>query len=127
MTLLDKMKMKEQTNADGQNQQSSDKSQFTNVENGFKDVLAEFKTNTGFSINTNQPPSDTVIEVLSSKNVMVSITLLLAYIRYCVNNGVKKDITLKIGYNKPPDMPMNFAINDEMLEDIYPGDTIEIN
>ena len=44
-----------------------------------------------------------------------------------MNHGLKKDITLKIGYNKPPSVPMNFAINEEMLEDIYPGDEVEIN
>ena len=78
-------------------------------------------------MNTSEPPADTMVEILSSKSVMVSITILLAYIRYCVNHGLKKDITLKIGYNKPPSAPMNFAINEEMLEDIYPGDEVEIN
>jgi hypothetical protein len=78
-------------------------------------------------VNTSEPAVDTMIEVLSSKNVMVSLTVLLSYIRYCVNHGLKKDITIKIGYNKPPSVPMNFALNEEMIEDIYPGDVVEIN
>ena len=57
----------------------------------------------------------------------VSIVLLLSYIRYCINHGLKKDITIKIGYNKPAAIPMNFAVNEELLEEIFPGDVVEIN
>lgn len=101
--------------------------ELTEVENQFKHILEEFKANAGFSVNTNEPAVDTMVEVLSSKGVMVSLTVLLSYIRYCVNHGIKKDITVKIGYNKPPSVPMNFALNEEMVEDIYPGDVVEIN
>ena len=97
------------------------------VESQFSKMMEQFKASTGFSVNTAEPAVDTMVEVLSSKGVMVSLTILLSYIRYCINHGVKKDITLKIGYNKPPSIPMNFAINEEMLEEIYPGDVIEIN
>ena len=97
------------------------------VESQFSKMMEQFKASTGFSVNTAENAVDTMVEILSSKGVMVSLTVLLAYIRYCINHGVKKDITLKIGYNKPPSIPMNFAINEEMLEEIYPGDVVEIN
>ena len=97
------------------------------VESQFSKMMEQFSASTGFSVNTAENAVDTMVEVLSSKGVMVSLTVLLAYIRYCINHGVKKDITLKIGYNKPPSIPMNFAINEEMLEEIYPGDVVEIN
>ena len=81
----------------------------------------------GFSVDTGEQPVDTMVELLSSAGVNVSIVLLLSYIRYCINHGLKKDITLKIGYNKPAAIPMNFAVNEELLEEIFPGDVVEIN
>ncbi len=99
----------------------------TQVESQFKHMMAEFQANTGFSVNTGEQPVDTMIELLSGKGVAVSIAVLLSYIRYCVNRGLKKEITLKIGYNKPAAVPMNFAVNEELLEEIYPGDVVEIN
>lgn len=134
MTMMEKMhnesngeNEKKQTQHIDENEKN-DEPHLTDVESQFKNIMAEFSANAGFSTTQiSEPPVDTMIEILSSKDVMVSLTLLLSYIRYCVNHGVKKDITLKIGYNKPPNVPMNFAINEEMLEEIYPGDTIEIN
>lgn len=128
MTILDKIKTESNSSESklGSKQDSS-KSELSSVESQFKNIMDEFNAHTGFSVNTSEPPADTMVEILSSKSVMVSITILLAYIRYCVNHGLKKDIILKIGYNKPPSVPMNFAINEEMLEDIYPGDEVEIN
>ena len=128
MTILDKIKTESNSSESklGSKQDSS-QSELSSVESQFKNIMAEFNAHTGFRVNTSEPPADTMVEILSSKSVMVSITILLAYIRYCVNHGLKKDITLKIGYNKPPSVPMNFAINEEMLEDIYPGDEVEIN
>ena len=128
MTILDKIKTESNSSESklGSKKDSS-QSEVSSVESQFKNIMAEFNALTGFSVNTSEPPADTMVEILSSKSVMVSITILLAYIRYCVNHGLKKDITLKIGYNKPPSVPMNFAINEEMLEDIYPGDEVEIN
>ena len=99
----------------------------TQVESQFKHMMAEFQANTGFSVNTGEQPVDTMIELLSGKGVAVSIAVLLSYIRYCINRGLKKEITLKIGYNKPAAVPMNFAVNEELLEEIYPGDVVEIN
>ena len=90
-------------------------------------MMSEFGAIKGFSVDTGEQPVDTMIELLSGKDVAVSIAVLLSYIRYCVNHGIKKDITIKIGYNKPPAIPMNFAINEELLGDIYPGDVVEIN
>ena len=101
--------------------------QLTEMENQFRHMMEEFRANSGFSVNTNEHAVDTMLEILSSKDVAVSITVLMSYIRYCMNHGLKKEITLKIGYNKPPSVPLNFAINDEMIEDIYPGDVVEIN
>lgn len=106
---------------------SSDTQLLTQVESQFKHMMAEFQANTGFSVNTGEQPVDTMIELLSGKGVAVSIAVLLSYIRYCVNRGLKKEITLKIGYNKPAAVPMNFAVNEELLEEIYPGDVVEIN
>ena len=106
---------------------SDGSSLLSGVESQFKNIMAEFQANTGFSVDTGEQPVDTMLELLSGKEVAVSIAVLLSYIRYCVNHGLKKDITLKIGYNKPPTVPMNFAINDELLGDIYPGDVVEIN
>ena len=101
--------------------------QLTEMENQFRHLMEEFRANSGFSVNTNEHAVDTMLEILSSKDVAVSITVLMSYIRYCVNHGLKKDITVKIGHNKPPSVPLNFAINDEMIEEIYPGDVVEIN
>ena len=99
----------------------------TEVESQFKNIMAEFQANTGFSVNTGEQPVDAMIEVLSSKGVVVSIAVLLSYIRHCINHGIKKEIKVRIGYNKPAGVPMNFAVNEELLEDIYPGDSVEIN
>lgn len=97
------------------------------VESQFKSIMQEFQASRGFNVDTGEHPVDTMIELLSSTGVNVSIILLLSYIRYCINHGLKKDITLKIGYNKPAAIPMNFAVNEEMLEEIFPGEVIEIN
>ena len=99
----------------------------TEVESQFKNIMAEFQANTGFSVNTGEQPVDAMLEVLSSKGVVVSIAVLLSYIRHCINHGIKKEIKVRIGYNKPAGVPMNFAVNEELLEDIYPGDSVEIN
>ena len=106
---------------------SSSQVSLTQVESQFRHIMDEFKINSGFNVNTGEQPVDTMIEILSSKGVAVSIAILLSYIRHCINNGSKKEITLKIGFNKPPEIPMNFAVNEELLEDIYPGNIIEIN
>ena len=131
MTILNKENTERASNGKKASSHSSgsDLSQkdLNSVENQFSKMMEQFRASTGFSVNTAENAVDTMVEVLSSKGVMVSLTVLLAYIRYCINHGVKKDITLKIGYNKPPSIPMNFAINEEMLEEIYPGDVVEIN
>lgn len=137
MTILDKVNGAQPKNKHGHkkaieqkpetNNESSDSQMLTAVETQFKNMMSEFQANAGFSVNTGEQPVDTMIEVLSGKDVVVSIAVLLSYIRYCVNHGIKKDITLKIGYNKPPSVPMNFAINEELLGEIYPGDVVEIN
>ena len=108
-------------------QESSDGALLTQVESQFKHMMAEFNANTGFSVNTGEQPVDTMIELLSGKDLAVSIAVLLSYIRYCVNHNLKKDITIKIGHNRPSAIPMNFAINEELLGEIYPGDVVEIN
>lgn len=106
----------------------SDSSQMLSaVESQFKSIMQEFQASKGFSVDTGQQPVDTMVELLSSAGVNVSIVLLLSYIRYCINHGLKKDITIKIGYNKPAAIPMNFAVNEELLEEIFPGDVVEIN
>lgn len=135
MTILDRIKNESTTRSETSaakndshiDSTDSEVKNLTDVESQFKNIMAEFQANAGFKVDTAEPPVDTMLEILSSKSVMVSLTVLLSYIRYCVNHGVKKDITVKIGYNKPPSVPMNFAINEEMLEDIYPGDVVEIN
>lgn len=140
MTMLDKMRNGEQkvepttppTRSDEKPKQdetqSSDSSQIlTQVESQFKNLMSEFQANAGFRVDTGEQAIDTMIEVMSDKGVVVSIALLLSYIRFCINHGVKKDITVKIGYNKPAPLPMNFAINEELLEEIYPNDTVDIN
>lgn len=131
MTILDKAngaaKAKSPKDAPEKHVESSDTELLTQVESQFKHMMAEFQANTGFSVNTGEQPVDTMIELLSGKGVAVSIAVLLSYIRYCVNRGLKKEITLKIGYNKPAAVPMNFAVNEELLEEIYPGDVVEIN
>ena len=140
MTLLDKVtesSNKPNTNNDREDDRQkkqdkdvadSDSSAILNtVESQFQKMMSEFNAIGGFSVDTGEQAVDTMIELLSGKEVAVSIAVLLSYIRYCVNHGIKKDITLKIGYNKPPSIPMNFAINEELLGDIYPGDVVEIN
>lgn len=145
MTILDKAKKGEDPNKEkvqvneskeAPKHASSDESSaidqtnaqlLTEVESQFKNIMAEFQANIGFSVNTGEQPVDAMIEVLSSKGVVVSIAVLLSYIRHCINHGIKKEIKVKIGYNKPAGVPMNFAVNEELLEDIYPGDSVEIN
>ena len=106
---------------------SDDSQMLSAVENQFKTILQEFQANKGFSVDTGEQPVDTMIELLSSSGVNVSIVLLLSFIRYCINHGLKKDITVKVGYNKPAAIPMNFAVNEELLEEVFPGDVVEIN
>lgn len=96
------------------------------VESQFKGILDQFRANSGFSVETGEQPVDTMFEVLGDKDVAVSLAILLSYVRHCVNHGLKKDIVVRIGRNKPPSMPMNFAVNEELLDDIYPGDVVEI-
>jgi hypothetical protein len=130
MTILDRVKEGKETPSEKKQEKPTDSSGtelLTQVESQFKHMMAEFQANTGFSVNTGEQPVDTMIELLSGKGVAVSIAVLLSYIRYCVNRGLKKEITLKIGYNKPAAVPMNFAVNEELLEEIYPGDVVEIN
>ena len=138
MTMLDKMRNGGEKKAETTPPQpkedntkmddTSDSSQLlSQVESQFKNMMSEFQANAGFRVDTGEQAIDTMIEVMSDKGVVVSIAVLLSYIRYCINHGVKKDITLKIGYNKPAPLPMNFAINEELLEEIYPSDTVEIN
>ena len=144
MTMLDKMRNGEakpetpppppttkndtEENKQKKEDETSDSSQLlSQVESQFKNMMSEFQANAGFRVDTGEQAIDTMIEVMSDKGVVVSIAVLLSYIRYCINHGVKKDITLKIGYNKPAPLPMNFAINEELLEEIYPSDTVEIN
>ena len=146
MTILDKIKNgngKTETNAnanqkenvkdegkgnkDALSDDSSNSSILSKVESQFKGMMEEFYANRGFNVNTGEQPVDTMIEILAHPSVNVSLVLLLSYIRFCINHGVKKDITIKIGYNKPASLPMNFVVNVELLEDIYPGDVVEIN
>lgn len=129
MTILDKIKNESSNpkNPIVQHEEDSSRTELPQIAAKFNEMMEQFKVNTGFSVNTNTEAVDTMVEILSSKDVMVSLSVLLSYVRYCVNRGIKKDITVKIGYNKPPSCPMNFAINEEMIEEIYPGDTIEIN
>ena len=106
---------------------SDDSQMLSAVESQFKTIMQEFQANKGFSVDTGEQPVDTMVELLSSSGVNVSIVLLLSFIRYCINHGLKKEITLKIGYNKPAAIPMNFAVNEELLEEVFPGDVVEIN
>ena len=72
-------------------------------------------------------PSDTAVELIGEKGVLASIVILLSYIRYYVNSNSKGEIVVKIGYNKPPAMPFVFSVNDNIVDDIYPGQTLDIN
>ena len=127
-TKEEKTKVRSETNGKPDPEIVSDNAQMLSaVESQFKNILQEFQANKGFSVDTGEQPVDTMVELLSSAGVNVSIVLLLSYIRYCINHGLKKDITLKIGYNKPAAIPMNFAVNEELLEEIFPGDVVEIN
>ena len=71
--------------------------------------------------------SEVMIDLIAEKSNIVSIVILLSYIRHYINTGKKGDILVKIGYNKPPAAPFNFALDDELVDDIYPGTEIEIN
>lgn len=108
-------------------QNSSESQLLTELESRFEKLMEGFRANTGFSVDTGEHAVSTQIELLSSPDVNLSIIVLLAYIRHCINHNLKRDITVKIGYNKPPAVPMNFAANDEMVEDRYPSDVVEIN
>lgn len=138
MTILNKMKNGSEGAGKNTSKKDEDKpskpdaevvtqADLTAVESQFKHMMDEFRANAGFNVNTGEQPYDTIIELLSSKGVNAAITVLLSFIRYCVNHNLKKEITVKIGYNKPTSIPMNFAVNEELLEEIYPGDVVEIN
>jgi len=72
-------------------------------------------------------PSDATINIIGEKSCIVTLMILLSYIRHYLNTGGQGEITLKIGYNKPPSVPFEFTVNDQLLDDIYPGDSLEIN
>ena len=131
MTILDRVNKKPDEEQKPEKQQeapSSTESQVANVvQSQFEKMMEEFRANAGFSVDTGEQPVSTMIELLSSKWVNLPIIVLLAYIRYCINHGLKKDITVKIGYNKPASVPMNFAVNEEMIAEHYPSDVVEIN
>ena len=135
MTILDKINKGEDEKGVSKDakkqeevQQESSETQVVNlVQSQFEKMMEEFRANAGFSVDTGEQPVSTMIELLSSKWVNLPIIVLLAYIRYCINHGLKKDITVKIGYNKPASVPMNFAVNEEMIEEHYPSDVVEIN
>ena len=132
MTILDRINKGEEKKVpatEAKEQQDSTESQvaMSNLESKFEKMMEEFRANAGFSVDTGEQPVSTMIELLSSKWVNLPIVVLLAYIRYCINHGLKKDITVKIGYNKPASVPMNFAVNEEMIEEHYPSDVVEIN
>lgn len=135
MTILDKINKGEDEKGVSKDakkqeevQQESSETQVVNlVQSQFEKMMEEFRANSGFSVDTGEQPVSTMIELLSSKWVNLPIIVLLAYIRYCINHGLKKDITVKIGYNKPASVPMNFAVNEEMIEEHYPSDVVEIN
>lgn len=133
MTILDRVNKQPEAEQTKKNetqnaQQDSSESQVASmVQSQFEKMMEEFRANAGFSVDTGEQPVSTMIELLSSKWVNLPIIVLLAYIRYCINHGLKKDITVKIGYNKPPSVPMNFAVNEEMIEEHYPSDVVEIN
>lgn len=112
---------------DSSSSSSSSSEDISSLESKFSEMLSQFKANAGFAVDTGEHAVSTMIEFLGHPSVGVSIVVLLSYIRYCINHGLKKDITVKIGHNKPPSIPMNFAVNEELLEDIYPGDVVEIN
>ena len=133
MTILDRVNKQPEAEQTKKNetqnaQQDSSESQVASmVQSQFEKMMEEFRANAGFSVDTGEQPVSTMIELLSSKWVNLPIIVLLAYIRYCINHCLKKDITVKIGYNKPPSVPMNFAVNEEMIEEHYPSDVVEIN
>ena len=132
MTILDKAKKgDEPTKAESHKPDpvivSDNSNVLSEVESQFKNILQEFRASRGFSVDTGEQPVSTMVELLSSAGVNVSIVLLLSYIRYCINHGLEKELTIKIGYNKPAAIPMNFAVNEELLEEIFPGDVVEIN
>lgn len=130
MTILDRINKQPEAEKETKHPepQTSDDSQMVNmVQSQFEKMMEEFRANAGFSVDTGEQPVSTMIELLSSKWVNLPIIVLLAYIRYCINHGLKKDITVKIGYNKPATVPMNFAVNEEMIEEHYPSDVVEIN
>ena len=72
-------------------------------------------------------PSEAVYTVIGERGVLVSLSILFSYIRYYLNTGAQGDITIKIGHNKPPSMPFSFTVNEQLLDDIYPSNELEIN
>ncbi len=86
-------------------------------------ALQEFMQST----NAKGIPGESIIDMIGDRNNLVSIVILLSYIRHYLNTGKQGDITIKIGYNKPPTCPFSFSVNEESVEDIYPGETLEIN
>ena len=96
----------------------------SSMENHLEQMVEQLGLGSGFDQDN---IADTMIEILGAKDDITSIAVLLSYIKFCINHNIQKDITVKIGHNRPPTAPMNFTLNDEILEDIYPGEVVEIN
>lgn len=126
MTLLEKQNSTNRKPTPQKTEQIQ-KSDESSIENKFMEMFEQMKITSGFKVDNPNNLGDAHFEIVGSKDVITSITVLLAYIRYCINNNLKKDINVKIGYNKPANSPMNFTLNDELLEDFYPGEVVEIN
>ena len=130
MTLMEKLKNESSAQPKEKPEKAAESaaSAMKQMQEQFKEFMTSVKATTGFGVD---PSLENVVETnmqfASSKDVLVAITILLSYIRYCINHNVQKDITVKIGHNKPPSLPFHFVINDELLDEIYPGDEIEIN
>ena len=72
-------------------------------------------------------PVESIIDIIGDRSNIVSTIILLSYIRHILNTGSKGEIKVKVGYNKPPSIPFNFAVNEQTVDDYYPGEVLEIN
>lgn len=69
---------------------------------------------------------ETEIRLFGNRNTIIGIVTLISYIRNCINNRNKKDITVSIGKNVE-NVDFDFIVNNSVTDDLVAKDSVEIN
>ena len=68
---------------------------------------------------------ETIIKLISDKETLVNIVLLLAFIRNAMKKNTPQNINLKINTKRPA--KLSFSVNNEAVSDFFVKDSIIIN